>query len=156
MQWGNSLAVRVPAAVARSARFAVGQPVEVTVEADGVVVKPVGEPKLSLAQKLALFGPVKQVGALDGPAFAGPVAAVRGRAILVEPKFAANHVVFSAFHAENPAHNLRMKSGENRYIWQADDWPDWRYDLVKLAGPVAEVSRAQGLLMGRMPMSESP
>jgi Fic family protein len=43
-----------------------------------------------------------------------------------------------------------MKSGENRYIWQADNWPDWRYDLVKLAGPLAEVSRAQGLLMGRM------
>lgn len=61
-QWGNSLAVRIPAAVARSARFAVGQPVEVTVEDDGVVVKPVGEPKLSLAQKLALFDPVKHGG----------------------------------------------------------------------------------------------
>jgi antitoxin MazE len=61
-QWGNSLAVRIPAAIARSAHFAVGQPVELTVEADGVVVKPVGEPKLSLAQKLALFDPVKHGG----------------------------------------------------------------------------------------------
>jgi Fic family protein len=43
-----------------------------------------------------------------------------------------------------------MKSGENRYIWQADDWPAWRYDLATLARPLAEVSRAQGLLMGRL------
>jgi antitoxin MazE len=61
-QWGNSLAVRIPAAVARSAHFAVGQPVEVIVADDRVVVKPVGEPKLSLAQKLALFDPVKHGG----------------------------------------------------------------------------------------------
>lgn len=43
-----------------------------------------------------------------------------------------------------------MESGEKLYIWQADDWPDWRYDLAKLAGPLAEVSRAQGLLIGRL------
>ena len=43
-----------------------------------------------------------------------------------------------------------MESGEKLYIWQADDWPDWRYDLARLAGPLAEVSRAQGLLMGRL------
>jgi antitoxin MazE len=61
-QWGNSLAVRIPSAVARSARFAVGQPVEVTVQDTGVVVKPVGEPRLTLAQKLALFDPVKHGG----------------------------------------------------------------------------------------------
>ncbi len=56
-QWGNSLAVRIPAAIARSARFAVGQPVEVSVQDSIVIVKCVGEPKLSLAQKLALFDP---------------------------------------------------------------------------------------------------
>ncbi|WP_153004458.1 Fic family protein [Tepidimonas taiwanensis] len=43
-----------------------------------------------------------------------------------------------------------MMSGENRYIWQADDWPHWRYDLAALAAPMAEVSRAQGLLLGRL------
>ena len=43
-----------------------------------------------------------------------------------------------------------MKSGEKRYTWQAHDSPDWRYDLATLAGPLAEVSRAQGLLMGRL------
>jgi antitoxin component of MazEF toxin-antitoxin module len=29
-QWGNSLAVRIPAALARSAHFSVGQPVELS------------------------------------------------------------------------------------------------------------------------------
>jgi antitoxin MazE len=61
-QWGNSLAVRIPSAVARSARFAVGQPVEMIVEDAGLIVRPVGEPKLTLAQKLALFDPVKHGG----------------------------------------------------------------------------------------------
>ena len=56
-QWGNSLAVRIPAAVARSARFRVGQPVVVSAEDSNVLVRPIGEPKLTLAQKLAAFDP---------------------------------------------------------------------------------------------------
>lgn len=52
--------------------------------------------------------------------------------------------------AENGGHNLRMESGDYTYIWQADDWPNWRYDLAALAAPMAEVSRAQGLLLGRL------
>ncbi|MCG5513627.1 Fic family protein [Ectothiorhodospira shaposhnikovii] len=43
-----------------------------------------------------------------------------------------------------------MNSGDYKYIWQASDWPDWRFDLAVLAGPMADVSRAQGLLMGRL------
>ncbi len=43
-----------------------------------------------------------------------------------------------------------MKSGDYNYIWQASDWPGWRYDLAALARPLADVSRAQGLLMGRL------
>ena len=43
-----------------------------------------------------------------------------------------------------------MNSGDYKYIWQASDWPNWRFDLAVLAGPMAEVSRAQGLLMGRL------
>jgi Fic family protein len=43
-----------------------------------------------------------------------------------------------------------MNRGDYTYIWQADDWPNWRYDLAALAAPMAEVSRAQGLLMGRL------
>lgn len=43
-----------------------------------------------------------------------------------------------------------MKRGDCAYIWQSDDWPDWRYDIGVLAQPLAEVSRAQGLLLGRL------
>ena len=56
-QWGNSLAVRIPAAVARSARFKVGQPVEVSAQDSNVLVKAIGEPRLTLSQKLAAFDP---------------------------------------------------------------------------------------------------
>ncbi|WP_413439330.1 Fic family protein [Sulfuriferula sp. GW1] len=43
-----------------------------------------------------------------------------------------------------------MNSGDYTYIWQASDWPSWHYDLASLAGPLANVSRAQGLLLGRL------
>lgn len=43
-----------------------------------------------------------------------------------------------------------MNSGDYTYIWQAEDWPHWRYDLATLAEPMAEASRAQGLLAGRL------
>jgi Fic family protein len=43
-----------------------------------------------------------------------------------------------------------MNSGDYMYIWQASDWPSWRYDLAALAQSLADVSRAQGLLMGRL------
>jgi antitoxin MazE len=57
-QWGNSLAVRIPAAVARTARFRVGQPVEVSAQDFNVLVRSIGEPKLTLEQKLAAFDPL--------------------------------------------------------------------------------------------------
>ena len=43
-----------------------------------------------------------------------------------------------------------MNSGDCNYIWQASDWPAWRFDLAALAEPMAQVSRAQGLLLGRL------
>lgn len=43
-----------------------------------------------------------------------------------------------------------MNSGDYTYIWQANDWPHWRFDLAALAGSMAEVSRAQGVLLGRL------
>ena len=48
------------------------------------------------------------------------------------------------------AHDLRMNSGEYTCIWQSSEWPDWRYDLAALAQSLADASRAQGLLMGRL------
>lgn len=43
-----------------------------------------------------------------------------------------------------------MNSGDYKFIRQATDWPNWRFDLASLASPMAEVSRAQGLLLGRL------
>lgn len=56
-RWGNSLAVRIPAALARSARFAVGVPVELSLQGRSVLLSAVGPPQLSLDQKLAAFDP---------------------------------------------------------------------------------------------------
>jgi antitoxin MazE len=63
-QWGNSLAVRIPAAVARSARFRVGQPVEVSAQDSNVLVRSIGEPRLTLDQMLAAFDPMLHGGEL--------------------------------------------------------------------------------------------
>jgi len=52
--------------------------------------------------------------------------------------------------AEKTRSNHRMKCGENLYVWQEADWPKWRYDLNKLVAPLGVVSRAQGLLLGRL------
>ena len=61
-QWGNSLAVRIPAGVARSARFAAGMEVELAVQEVGVIVTPLSPRKLTLAEKLAQFNPAKYGG----------------------------------------------------------------------------------------------
>jgi len=56
-QWGNSLAVRIPSAIAKSAGFKVGQPVAVSAEESTVRVTATGEPRLTLEQKLTRFDP---------------------------------------------------------------------------------------------------
>lgn len=43
-----------------------------------------------------------------------------------------------------------MDSDADRFIWQASDWPTWRFDLAALADAMVAVGRAQGLLMGRL------
>jgi Fic family protein len=43
-----------------------------------------------------------------------------------------------------------MKRGEKRYIWQAEDWPNWRCDLSALTKLLTDASRAQGVLLGRL------
>ena len=58
-KWGNSLAVRIPASLARSAGFRVGQPVELTTQDSGVLVSAAGEVCLTLTQKLTLFDPAR-------------------------------------------------------------------------------------------------
>ncbi len=61
-KWGNSLAVRIPAAVARSAHFEVDQEVQVTADEAGVTVRAVGPRKLTLAERLERFDPAKHGG----------------------------------------------------------------------------------------------
>ena len=61
-QWGNSLAVRIPSAIAKSAGFKLGQPVKVSAQDSKVLVTAVGAPRLTLAQKLAAFDPGRHSG----------------------------------------------------------------------------------------------
>ena len=56
-EWGNGLAVRITAAVAKAARITRGQPIQVEVVEGGVLLRTIGKPRLSLAQKLAQFDP---------------------------------------------------------------------------------------------------
>ena len=53
-RWGNSLGVRLPAAVAREARLHVDQRVRVTVDGDQVVITP-DVTRLTLEQRLAAY-----------------------------------------------------------------------------------------------------
>lgn len=56
-EWGNGLAVRITAPVAKAARLARGVPIKVEVVEGGVFLRTMGKPKLSLAQKLKAFDP---------------------------------------------------------------------------------------------------
>jgi antitoxin MazE len=56
-EWGNGLAVRITAPVAKAAHFARGLPITVEVVEGGVLVRPAGRPRLTLAQKLKAFDP---------------------------------------------------------------------------------------------------
>ena len=47
-----------------------------------------------------------------------------------------------------------MTGGYPRYIWQDEGWPDLRYDADRLADSIAEVSRQQGRLLGRLADTE--
>lgn len=43
-----------------------------------------------------------------------------------------------------------LHDGSIGYVWQLPDWPDWRFNSGALGQLLAEVSRAQGLLLGRL------
>jgi antitoxin MazE len=61
-KWGNSLGVRLPAAVARDAHLHVDQRVRVSVESGQVVITPITGAPLTLVQRLARFDPVRHGG----------------------------------------------------------------------------------------------
>lgn len=56
-RWGNTLAVRIPSEIAREAKLAAGQPVEVSVRSVGVAIIPIGHRQVSLAERLRAFDP---------------------------------------------------------------------------------------------------
>jgi antitoxin MazE len=56
-RWGNSLGVRLPAAIAREAHLHDNQTVELKVIPEGVLIRPV-QPRISLAERLAAYGPM--------------------------------------------------------------------------------------------------
>lgn len=60
--WGNSLGVRLPAKVARAAHLQAEQRVRVHVEDGRVVIEPVSDARLSLAQRLARFDAARHGG----------------------------------------------------------------------------------------------
>ncbi len=55
--WGNRLAVRIPARVARAARLVVGQPVSIELAGDAIMIRATAKPRLKLEQKLRTFYP---------------------------------------------------------------------------------------------------
>jgi antitoxin MazE len=61
-EWGNGLAVRITAKVAKAARLSRGQPIKVEVVDGGVFLRVAGKPKLTLAQKLKAFDPAMHGG----------------------------------------------------------------------------------------------
>lgn len=61
-QWGNNLGVRLPVAVAREAHLHVDQRVRVAVEGGRVIITPVTDVPLTLAQRLARFDPARHGG----------------------------------------------------------------------------------------------
>jgi antitoxin MazE len=56
-RWGNSLGIRLPAAIAREAQLQEDQAVELSVVEGGVLIRPV-QPRLSLAERLAAYEPM--------------------------------------------------------------------------------------------------
>ena len=56
-RWGDGLCVQITTPVARAARFTRGRPITVAVVNGGVLLRPVGKPQLTLAQKPKAFDP---------------------------------------------------------------------------------------------------
>lgn len=73
-EWGNGLAVRLTAPVARAANLVQGSAVAVEVVEEGVLLRVIGKPKKTLAQRLKAFDPALHGGEIDtGPAVGAEV-----------------------------------------------------------------------------------
>lgn len=61
--WGNNLGVRLPAAIAREAHLREHQRVQLTVDEQGkIIITPLPEATMTLAQRLACFDPARHGG----------------------------------------------------------------------------------------------
>ena len=70
-EWGNGLAVRITAPVAKAERFSRGVPIRVEVVDGGIFLRAAGKPKLTLAQKLRAFDPAVHSGEVMATGRAG-------------------------------------------------------------------------------------
>jgi len=61
-QWGNSLGVRLPAAVAKAAHLHVDQRVRISVEGDQVIISPLDDAQPTLEQRVAAYDPKRHGG----------------------------------------------------------------------------------------------
>lgn len=61
-EWGNGLGVRITSPVAKAAHLSQGVPISVEVVKNGVLLRVIGKPKLSLSQKLKAFDPEQHDG----------------------------------------------------------------------------------------------
>ncbi|MCA1786727.1 MAG: AbrB/MazE/SpoVT family DNA-binding domain-containing protein [Desulfobacteraceae bacterium] len=61
-KWGNSLGVRLPAAIARAARLHIAQRVHLSVENGAIVIRPEEEIDVTLDERLSRFDPVRHGG----------------------------------------------------------------------------------------------
>jgi antitoxin MazE len=61
-RWGNNLGVRLPTAIAQAAHLHADQRVNITVEGERVIITPIRDESLTLAQRLARFDPERHGG----------------------------------------------------------------------------------------------
>lgn len=61
-QWGNNLGVRLPAVIAREAHLRADQRVRVSVKGGQVMITPVEDADLTLAQRLEKYDPARHGG----------------------------------------------------------------------------------------------
>lgn len=61
-QWGNNLGVRLPATIARQAHLSADQRVRVSVKGNQVLITPVDDVDLTLAQRLEKFDAARHGG----------------------------------------------------------------------------------------------
>ena len=66
-RWGNNLGVRLPAAIAREAHLHVDQRVRVSVKGNQVMITPVLDAELTLAQRIEKYDPVRHGGEVMMP-----------------------------------------------------------------------------------------